>query len=121
MLLSDVYPAETTGDGNCFYRAVSRAVTGTEACYLLLRVLTLIEILTFPWYYDSAHTKFVDLIQDNRIVVATYCQFAKDVGKIGAYADMMHKYALSAVLKLPIRSYYPPQHNAEFTSEPYTR
>lgn len=33
----------------------------------------------------------------------------------------MHIYALSAVLKLPIRSYYPPQFNAEFVSEPYSR
>jgi hypothetical protein len=36
--------------------------------------------------------------------VSTYIQLAKDVGKMGAYADMMHMYALSAVLKVPIRS-----------------
>ena len=30
-------------------------------------------------------------------------------------------YALSAVLRLPIRSYYPPQIKPEFASEPYSR
>jgi hypothetical protein len=49
----------------------------------------------------------VDLISDNRIVVSTYIQLAKDVDKMGAYADMMHMYALSAVLKEPIRSPLP--------------
>ena len=37
-VLTEKYPAETTGDGNCFYRAVSRALTGTESAYLLLSV-----------------------------------------------------------------------------------
>jgi hypothetical protein len=37
-VLTEKYPAETTGDGNCFYRAVSRAFTGTECAYLLLSV-----------------------------------------------------------------------------------
>jgi hypothetical protein len=37
-VLIEKYPAETTGDGNCFYRAVSRALTGTESAYLLLSV-----------------------------------------------------------------------------------
>jgi len=72
-------------------------------------------------FYDCDHKRFVDLIADNRIVVSTYIQLAKDVGKMGAYADMMHMYALSAVLKVPIRSYYPPQLAAEFVSQPHSR
>ena len=32
-VLAEKYPAETTGDGNCFYRAVSRALTGTESVH----------------------------------------------------------------------------------------
>jgi hypothetical protein len=74
--------------------------------------------LSYPMFYDCDHKRFVDLISDNRIVVSTYIQLAKDVGKMGAYADMMHMYALSAVLKVPIRSYYPPQLAAEFVSQP---
>ncbi|CAG2224638.1 unnamed protein product [Mytilus edulis] len=120
-ILSEFYPAETYGDGNCLYRAVSRAITGSESMYIVLRVLTLIEILSYPMFYDPNHTRFTDLIQDNRIVVATYLQLAKDVGMLGTYADMMHMFALSAVLKIPIRSYFPPQMNMEFVSEPYSR
>jgi len=75
----------------------------------------------YPIFYDSEHKNFGDLIGDNRIVVATYTQVARDVGKLGEYADMMHIYALSAALKIPIRSYYPPQFAAEFVSQPYTR
>lgn len=84
-------------------------------------MFTLLEILSYPTFYDSDHKKFVDLVSDNRIVVATYVQLARDVARIGAYADMMNMYALSAVLRLPIRSYYPPQINPEFASEPYSR
>ena len=75
------------------------------------------EILSNPTFYDSDHKKFVDLVSDNRIVVATYVQLARDVARIGAYADMMHMYALIALLRLPIRSYHPPQMNPEFASE----
>ena len=104
-VLTEKYPAETTGDGNCFYRAVSRALTGTETVYLLLRVFTLLEILSYPTFYDSDHKKFVDVVSDNRIVVATYVQLARDVARIGAYADMMHMYALSAVYNFVIIYY----------------
>ena len=33
-VLTEKYPAETTGDGNCFYRTVSRALTGTVCLYI---------------------------------------------------------------------------------------
>lgn len=109
VVLEDSFPAVTIGDGNCFYRAVSRALTGSELYHVLLRVYTLLEILSFPMFYDSEHSKFVDIIQDNRIIVATYMQLANDVGRLGAYADMVHMYALSVALHIPIRSYFPPQ------------
>jgi hypothetical protein len=51
-------------------------------------VFTLLEILSYPTFYDSDHKKFVDLVSDNRIVVATYAQLARDVARIGAYADI---------------------------------
>ena len=115
VILEDAYPAKVAADGNCLYRAVSKAITGHEGFYILLRILTLLEILMYPIFYDS------DLIGDNRIVVATYTQLARDVGKLGEYADMMHIYALSAALKIPIRSYYPPQFAAKFVWQLYTR
>ena len=38
VVLEETYPAEATADGNCFYREVSRALTGTEAYHVLLRL-----------------------------------------------------------------------------------
>jgi hypothetical protein len=43
-----------------------------------------------PLFLNVDHKKFVDLVSDNRIVVATYVQLARDAARIGAYADMMH-------------------------------
>ena len=115
IVLEDVYPARVAADSNCLYRAISKVICGNEALFILfIRIITLLEILSYPMFYDCDHKRFVDLIADNRIVVSTYIQLAKDVDKMGAYADMMHMYALSAVLKVPIRSYYPPQLAAEF-------
>lgn len=79
VVLEDSFPAVTVGDGNCFYRAVSRALKGSIVYHVLLCVYTLLEIRCFPMFYDSEHSKFVDIIQDNRIVVATYMQLANDV------------------------------------------
>lgn len=121
VVLQDVYPAKTQGDGNCLYRAVSRALTGSEAFHILLRIYTLLEILSFPMFYDADHSRYTDLLQDNRIVVATYLQLAHDVGTLGAYADLLHIYALSAAMNIPIRSYYPPHLSMEFVSQPYSR
>lgn len=121
VLLSSVFPAKTVGDGNCMYRSVSKALTGTESFHVLLRLLSSIEILTHPQFYDTAHRKHIDLVKDNRIVPGTYKDIIIDSLKINAYSSMMHMYALSAALGKPIRSYYPPQLLAEFVSEPHTR
>jgi len=114
-------PVVTVGDGNCMYRAVSKAMSGTEDHHILFRVLTALEILKYPMYYDQSHTRYVDLIKDVRIMVSPYEQLVRDVSRLGSYADMLHIYALSSALQHPIRSYYPPQFDAEFISEPYTK
>jgi hypothetical protein len=54
-------------------------------------------------------------------MVSPYKQLVRDVSRLGSYADMLHSYALSSALQHPIRSYYQPQFDAEFISEPYTR
>lgn len=40
VLLSHVYPAQTMGDGNCLYRAISRSLHGTESCFHILCIMT---------------------------------------------------------------------------------
>ena len=37
-------PISVVGDGNCLYRAVSVAMTGSEDAHVLLRLLTAIEL-----------------------------------------------------------------------------
>ena len=44
-LLGNFYPASVVGDGNCMYRAVSRALRGTENHHVLLRLNTALEII----------------------------------------------------------------------------
>lgn len=63
----------------------------------------------------------MDQIKDVRIMVSPYEQLVRDVSRLGSYADMLHIYVLSSALQHPIRSYYQPQFDAEFISEPYTR
>ena len=72
VVLEDVYPARVAADGNCLYRAISKVICGNEALFIPLRIFTLLEILSYPMFYDCDHKRFVDLISDNRIVVSTY-------------------------------------------------
>ena len=120
-ILQETMPVKTRGDGNCLYRAVSKAITGDERSHVLLRLMTVLELVDNRAFYDCDHRKHVDLICDNRIVCGSFEQILKDAVTINAYSGMRHIYALSAALRKPIRSYYPPQLNAEFVSEPYTR
>jgi len=121
VLLSDVFPARTGGDGNCFYRAASSALTSSQSSHMLLRLLTAVEVMSNPMYYDTKHKKFVDLIKDNRIIVSDFGKLCHDTVRPGSYSGMIHFYALSAAMNRAIRSYYPPHLSAEFISEPHTR
>lgn len=47
------FPVETMGDGNCLFRAVSRALFGTEEHHLELRVRTMVEAFLNLRYYSS--------------------------------------------------------------------
>lgn len=81
--------------------------------------MTLLELVDNRAFYDCDHRKHVDFICDNRIVCGSFEQILKDAVTINS--GMSHIYALSAALRKPIRSYYPPKVNAEFVSEPYLR
>jgi hypothetical protein len=70
VVLEDVYPARVAADGNCLYRAISKVICGNEALFILfIRIFTLLEILSYPMFYDCDHKRFVDLIADNNVVV----------------------------------------------------
>jgi hypothetical protein len=48
---ADVYPARVAADGNCLYRAISKVICGNEALFILLRIFTLLEILSYPMFH----------------------------------------------------------------------
>ncbi|KAK3603233.1 hypothetical protein CHS0354_007563 [Potamilus streckersoni] len=101
--------------------AASRALTGSENFHALLRLRTAIELILNPIYNDEKSNNFIDLISDNHIVVSEYSKLLMDAIEDGSYSEMAHIYALSASISKPIRSYYPPQLQAEFASEPFNR
>ena len=61
-LVQHAVPLAVQGDGNCLYRAVSRLVYGQENMHKLLRLLTALEIGSFPQYYDPSDVQYVSLV-----------------------------------------------------------
>lgn len=121
VLLEQYVPLTVLGDGNCFYRAVSRALCGNESLHIILRLKTAIEIIVNRKFYDTGRRSYVDLIKDNRIIVSEYKKLVEDTLTLGSYSEMIHIYALSCVLNIPIRSFYPPQIQPELASDAFSR
>ena len=121
---TDVYPLQTLGDGNCLYRAVSLALTGSQDYHTTLRLMTALELIENRQTYDTRR-KHNDFLKDTRIVTSDYHKLVKDAIIKNSYAEMAHIYAISASLGMGISSYYPPQLNpilsAAFTRNVYGR
>lgn len=64
-MVANVVPVETNGDGNCLYRAVSQALTGSEKYHGFLRLKTALELIPNEKIYDKKN-----LIGDNRIITS---------------------------------------------------
>jgi len=64
VMLESNSPRSTVGDGNCFYRAASLALFGTQDSHVYLRVLTALELMENRGTYDmsspSPHTDFIN-------------------------------------------------------------
>lgn len=120
-MLEDRRPLQVIEDGNCFYRALSRALYGHEEFHLLLRLLILLEIGLYPRLYDYERRSNIDLIKDVRIVVSKWRELLLATASVGGYAEMLHFFAASAVLQLPLYSYCPPSSNPYALSDPHTR
>ena len=50
---TDVYPLQTLGDGNCLYRAVSLALTGSQDYHTTLRLMTALQSIENRQAYDK--------------------------------------------------------------------
>ena len=121
IILEDNISISIGADGNCMFRAASYGLFGTQDHHEHLRLLTAIEIICNRTFYDVKHKKYVDLVQDVRIVCDMYSEIVKSVCTFGAYQQMLHLYALSAAVENPIRSYCPPTYKNELMSEPFSR
>ena len=115
--LLDVHvPLQVAGDGNCLFRAVSRALYHTEAHHLILRLLTALEILENRTYYDSHLENYEDLMSDVRIPNEAYTDILCRATTIGAFSYMQHVFALSAVIGETILSYHPNSMNMHYAA-----
>jgi len=100
-------PLQVAGDGNCLLRAISRALYGTEVHHTFLRLKTALEILTWPQLYDDTRSDYDDILNDTRLVLPSYRDTVRMACSEGAYTDIIHMYAVSAVIRAPILSVHP--------------
>jgi len=106
-LLLDHVPISVTGDGNCMFRALSKALYGTENLHTLLRLLTSLEIACFPATYDTSHSHYENVVADSRVTVPSYNDCLQTACKLGSATELIHMYAASAVIERPIQSVFP--------------
>ena len=118
-MLDDYSPRQVYGDGNCLYRAISLGLYGTEDHHWYVCLLTSIEMISHPEQYNVESTDYTKTISDNHVVVLPYRNLVSDVTTAGAWAELMHLYAISASLQMAIQSYEPPSSAIDIGS-PYT-
>jgi len=58
-MLQNYSPRAVSSDGNCFYRAMSLALYGTEQYHRYLRVKTALEMIANPALYTRDNPTFV--------------------------------------------------------------
>ena len=109
---------KTLGDGNCFYRAVSLGLFWNEEYHLYLRLLTSIEMMCYPDFYDVNSRSYTGSLKDNRVISSDYKTLLSMALRPGSYSETMHIYALSSALNLAIVTYCPPQ---TLFQSPFTR
>ena len=87
-------------------RAVALGWLGNEQHHLYVRLLAACEIVENASYYDKNSPNCI--VTDDRIELADIAGVMREVLTDGSYADMLHLYAMSAVLDIRIQSYVPP-------------
>lgn len=97
-MLNNHAPLMTFGDGNCLYRAVSLAFTGTENSHIILKLFTALELILNKQYCNSGDF-------DQRIVCSSCDKLVHDAVKIKSFSEFGHFFALSTSFKQTITSY----------------
>jgi len=120
-ILRNYVPVFVVGDGNCMYRSVSVACYGTEDFHGLLRGLTATEILLHPQWYDAQCVSSRHPLRNvPEIVLPEYDEVCVEVSCSDQPAGVTEVLALSAVIGLPIHTFWPPL-SGSLTAEPLTR
>jgi len=107
MLLKEYSPRYALPDGNCLYRAISLGLYNTDVYHTYIRLLTSIEMILHREDYDVTSDDYRHTITDSRILTSSYTNLIHSVTKNGSSAELMHLYAISAVIHLPISSFCP--------------
>ena len=118
IILKSYKPLSIRSDGNCFYRAVSRSLFGTEDHHLHVRLLAALEMLFQREYYDLSNSPYLGPTGSVTHLFDVYNNEIKAVCTPGRWAGMIHFYAVSAALQVALRSYCPPIMNEHFLTTP---
>ena len=109
LLLNEFKPVAIYGDGNCLFRALSEGIFGTQDHHLCIRLLTALEMIENPEFYDDTKEKCKILIGNGTsIVIPNYEDAVKSVCSKGSYMGLLQMYAASAALSALIYSFCPP-------------
>ena len=84
-----------------------------------LPLLTVLEMITNHTYYDCGYRKYIDLINGPCILPETFSSIVHLESHLGRYQQMSNIHALSAAIKFPIKSYYPPTAFNDFMTSPF--
>ena len=104
-ILETYAPLAVIGDGNCLYRAAALAMFGTQELHLYLRLCTAMELIANQRHYDvSTDEAHPDI---SALQASPFDSILHDALTPGAYAELVHIYALSAALGVVIESYMP--------------
>lgn len=109
-LLARFVPMSVRGDGNCLFRAVSKSLYGCEDYYLLLRLLTVIEVLSCQEFYDISNSALYGPFKaeiDGALKLVPYDQFVTELSRDGSYCDLLAVLAVSSVIQKPIQTVWP--------------
>ena len=104
VLFQTFKPVVTTGDGSCLYHALSLALTGTESCTLLMRLLTAHALVKHKDVVMTAFRKAYQFSSEGE------CELKFNTAVIQAvtvpnWGTDCHLFALSVLLGRPIFQY----------------
>jgi hypothetical protein len=109
---------DVTGDGNCFFRSVSLALYGTQDYHAYLRAVTAFHLIENQRLYDINGGYFV--MHDTCVYTPCFRMVVNSALTDGTYAELVHIFALSDALGMPIQSYCTPGTHKVEGIHPYT-